>query len=95
MLPSVGFSAPNASTRFANESSDRNVSKLVSRIKVPSNVVSDTALRDLAAKLYTRTHFDDANALASDCLMWADHWSFARRGENLRSTNRLVRCALR
>ena len=49
----VGFSAPNASTRFANESSDRNVSKLVSGIKVPSNVVSDTALRGLAAKLHT------------------------------------------
>jgi hypothetical protein len=49
----VGFSAPNALTRFANESSDRNVSKLVLEIKVPSNVVSDTALRGLAAKLHS------------------------------------------
>jgi hypothetical protein len=51
-IENVGFSAPNASTRFANESSDRNVSKLVSGIKVPSNVVSDTARRGLAAKLH-------------------------------------------
>jgi hypothetical protein len=49
----VGFSAPNALTRFANESSDRNVSKLVLEIDVPSNVVSDTALSGLAAKLHT------------------------------------------
>src|SRR4029079_10166760 len=49
----VGFSAPNASTRFANESSDRNVSKLVSGIKVPSHVVSDIARRGVAAKFHT------------------------------------------
>jgi hypothetical protein len=39
-LLKVDFSAPNASTRFANESSDRDVPKLVSGIKVPSNVIS-------------------------------------------------------
>jgi hypothetical protein len=50
---SLRFSAPNAQMRFANESLDRNVSKLVSEIKVPSNVVSDTALHDLVAKLQT------------------------------------------
>jgi hypothetical protein len=47
------FLGTNASTRFANESSDRNVLKLISGIKVPASVVSDTALRGLAAKLHT------------------------------------------
>jgi hypothetical protein len=53
VLENVRFSAPNASTRFANEASDRDVSKMVSGIKVPSNVVSDTVLRGVATKLHT------------------------------------------
>jgi hypothetical protein len=36
-----------------DKSSDADVSKLMPEIKVPSNVVSDTALRGLAAKLHT------------------------------------------
>jgi hypothetical protein len=34
----VGFSIPNALTRFDNKSSDRNVPNRVSEIKVPSKV---------------------------------------------------------
>jgi hypothetical protein len=48
----VGFLARTGLKRFDNESSGLNVSKLVSQIKVPSNVVSDTALRGLAARLH-------------------------------------------
>jgi len=91
----VGLKALRTVSLVVDKSSDANVSKLMAEIKVPSNVVSDTALRGLAAKSQTGTHFDDANALASDCLMWAGHWSVARRGQNRRSANRLVRCALR
>ena len=38
----------------AKKSSDAKVSKLMPEIKVPSNVVSDTALRGLATKLHNR-----------------------------------------
>ena len=47
----VGFSARNASRRFANETSDRNVSEPVLEIKVPSNVDCDTPQRGVATKL--------------------------------------------
>ena len=49
----VGLTALVAVSLVADKSSDANVSKLVPEIKVPSNVVSDTALRGLAAKLHT------------------------------------------
>ena len=50
---SHGFAVRITRRRFDNKSSDLTFSKLVSEIKVPSNVVSDTALRGLAAKLHT------------------------------------------
>ena len=50
---SVGFLAFVSIIWEPGRYSDRNVSKLVSEIKVPSNVVSDTARRGLAAKLHT------------------------------------------
>jgi hypothetical protein len=49
----VGLAALVAVSLLADESLGASVSKLVSQIKVPSNVVSDTALRGLAAKLQT------------------------------------------
>lgn len=49
----VGFSALVTMSVVAGNPSDANVSKLMSQIKVPSNVISDTAPRGLAAKLHT------------------------------------------
>jgi hypothetical protein len=46
-----------------------NVSKPVSEIKLPSNVVSDTALGSLAAKLHTgETFLEAADAVSCNCL---------------------------
>jgi hypothetical protein len=43
--------------RKSSKSSDAKVSKLVSQIKAPSNVVSDTARRGLAAMLHSEDVF--------------------------------------
>jgi hypothetical protein len=75
----LGTKRVNASTRFANESSDRSASKPVSGIKVPSNVVSDTALRGFAAKLHTGDVLRGCNIVARHCVMRARPVSAAMR----------------
>jgi hypothetical protein len=67
----VGLAALLAVSLVADKSSDANVSKLMPEIKVPSNVVSDSAQRGLVVKLYTGAAYEAANTLASNCLMWA------------------------
>ena len=56
-----------------DKSSDANVSKLMPESKCHQTLF----LTQLYAALwpsYYGTHFEDANALASHCLMWAGHW---------------------
>ena len=53
MSTNVGLTVLVAVSLVTEKSSDANVSELMPEIKVPSNVVSDTALRDLVAKLHT------------------------------------------